>query len=485
MNAPLKKESSVSDDFEVPEHLGEVVEDLKKEQQTIKKEIDDAKAQSTVRKQDESTKVFNIRQHQMELKIAELEDKKQKSEKELQAILQQKNSSLHSDLRKLAQFILNETRKITPQIKDIDTKVSSVVHLRNELQHLFDSNLTDRKKQMQYIEDLITTTHHLSTQVRDTSKLIQTDFHFLTKDLEKLKQERQAEETTLASLKQEIFRLQGVRDDLEGKKAELREIENKLSLAEKNALIVPRLEEEFSLLKKDVQRLKDEKELLSSSNTSLRQEEVQTHEQLSRLKARENELEQAVSSKKDILQKIQEDVLEVRKRLESKKNEEQEIHSRFIQSLDHFNQLQTEIARMEGARVAQDKMLDEITVLFESKKTFFQRELESLRTLSESRSTELDAKLEAKKLKFEEEFKIYTETRKSELKAELDKIDKADRDEIRTKKLELLKEVARIMDTIVSAEGFRTSEEKGQIARKEIEKCFDLVFGRTRRWKFW
>ena len=139
---------------------------------------------------------------------------------------------------------------------------------------------------------------------------------------------------------------------------------------------------------------------------------------------------------------------------------------------------------MEGALVSNQKLLDEIGDLFTYKKDFFQRELETLRNIHDSKNTELDAKLEAKKLRFEEEFRSYCETRKAELKSELEKIEKDDLEEIRGKKRDLLNEVTRIVGTILSAEGFSSSEEKSQVARKEIEKTFELVFGKTRRWKF-
>jgi chromosome segregation ATPase len=485
MNEALKKETPTNDEIDLPEHLGNVVDGLKKQQQSIKKEIADAKAQSAVRKQDESTKVFNIRQHQMELKIAELEDKKQKSEKELQAILQQKNSSLHSDLRKLAQFILQETRKITPQIKDLDTKVSSVVHLRNELQHLFDSNLSDRKKNMQYIEDLITTTHYLKEQVKDTSKLLQNDFHFLTKDLEKIQQEKQVESDRLERLKHEITHHHTLLEEIDHKKIELRELENKIATAQKTASTFTRMDEELGSLKSHILKLKEEKETLEASAIRSRQEELHYQEELSRLKIQEKNLDQVLSLKKDQLQKLDEDILDIRKRIEMKKNDEHEIHTKFIQSRDHFNHLQTEISRMEGARVSNQKMLDETSELFIYKKEFFQRELETLKNLYDSKNAELESKFQSKKLQFDEDFRLYSENQKAELKSELESIGKEDLEEIRKKKRDLLNDVVRIMSIILSADGFTSSEEKSQKARKEIEKSFELVFGKTRRWKFW
>lgn len=485
MNEALKKESSVLDEFEIPEHLGGVVEDLKKEQQTISKEIESVKAESTVRKQDESTKVFNIRQHQMEMKLAELEEKKKKSERELQSILQQKNSTLHADLKKLAQFILQETRKITPQIKDVDAKITSVISLKNELQQVFESNLSDRKTNMQMIEEQNIFIHQLGDQLRETSKLLQGDFHFLTKDLEKIQQEKQDEARKLSALKQEVSHHQGLADEIDSRKRDLREIEHKISLGEKNALAFARLDDELAALKSEVVKLQEERERLHTSNIRLHQEEFHGQEELARLKLREKHLDQVISGKKDQLQRIEADILDVRKRLEMRKNDEHEVHTKFLHHRDQLVQLQNEIARLEGARASYHQMLDESATLFTEKKEFYQRELELLQKLHESKALELEATFEAKKARWDEEFRVYTEARKSELKTELDAIDKKDLEDIRNKKRDLLNDVSRITASVLSAEGFTSTEEKTKTARKEIEKAFELVFGKTRRWKIW
>lgn len=478
MNTVLKKDSSVTEEFEIPEHLGGVVDDLKKEQQSITKEIEEVKSQVGSRKQDESTKVFNLRQHQMELKLAELEEKKKTSEKELQAILQQKNSTLHADLKKLAQYILQETRKI-------DGKISSVEGLKNELQLVFENNLSDRKKNMQLIEEQNIYIHQLGDQLRETSKLLQGDFHFLTKDLEKIQQERADEGRKLWALKQEVAHHQGVADEVEARKRDLREIEHKISLGEKNALSFARLDDELVTLKAEVVKLQEERERLHHSNIRLHQEEFHGQEELARLKLREKHLEHVISGKKDQLLGIEADILEVRKRLEMRKNDEHEVHTKFLHHRDQLVQLQNEIARLEGARASYDRMSEDSVTMFTEKKELFKRELETLELLQQSKMTELEASFEAKKAKWEEEFRIYTDARKSELKTELDSLDKKDLEDIRNKKRELLNDVGRITATILSAEGFTSTEEKAKTARKEIEKSFELVFGKTRRWKIW
>ncbi len=485
MTAALKKDSSVAEEFEIPEHLGQAVEDLKKEQQVLKSELEVAKSQQVVRKQDESTRVFNLRQHQMELKIQELEEKKVQTEKEIQGILQQKNSKLHDDLKKLAQFILQESRKIAPLEKDLEAKIGTIANLRNELQQVFESNLSDRKKNMGLIEEQNIYIHQLGELIRETSKLLQSDFHFLTKDIEKLQTDKQDETRKLSELKLEIAHHQGLFSEITSRKKDLHDLHQKIQEGERSALTFAKMEEELSAMRAELHKIHEEKERLHTSNVRLHQEEFHGQESLSRLKLREKHLEHVISGKKDQLQSLEADILDVRKRLEMSKNEDAEVHRKYLHHRDQLVSLQNELSRMEGSRSSYTTMLEDSQKIFEEKKAFFQREIEYLERFSAARNSELEAQLEMKKARWEDEFRVYTEARKSELTRELDRIDKHDLEDIRKKKNDLLNEVSKIMGNVLSSEGFNSSEERTKTARKEVEKAFHHVFGKTQRWKFW
>jgi hypothetical protein len=486
MSAILKtRDSSVLDEFEIPEHLGELVEDLKKEQQTIQHELEAVKARPVARQQDESTKIFNIRQHQMELKIAELEAKKKSSEKELQSILQQKNSSLHDDLKKLAQFILQETKKFAPLEKELNSKLSSVLNLRNELEHLFHTNLSDRKKNMGLIEDQNTYIHQLGDLIRETSKLLQSDFHFLTIDIQKIQTEKQEETKKLAEIKNEVAHHKALHLEVESRKKELRHLEHEISRGEKNALAFSRTDEELVKLRTELEELQEEKERLHESNIRCQQEEFHGQKSLDRLRLREKHLDHVLAEKKEQYQTLEADILDVRKRLELTKDEEHEIHSKYLHQRDQYTTLLNEISRMEGSRSSYLTMADDAQKMFEEKKGFFQRELETLEKLHASRIAEFTARAENEKTLWEEEFRVYKEARKSDLKRELEEIERLDLEDIRKKKTDLLKEVSQIMGSVLAEEGFNSSEERTKKARDEVEKSFQHVFGKTRRWKFW
>ncbi len=486
MSAAIKtRDSSVLEEFEIPEHLGGVVDDLKKEQQTLQKQLEEVKSAPVARQQDESTKIFNLRQHQMQLKINELEEKKKTSEKELETILKQKNSRLHDDLKKLAQFILQETKKFAPMEKELDSKLSSVINLRNELQQVFEANLSDRKKNMGLIEEQNIHIHQLGDLIRETSKLLQSDFHFLTKDIEKLQVEKQEETKKLSELKVEVAHQSGLQKEIELKKQDLKELEQKIAHAEKSALAFSRLDEELAAMRVELHKSHEEKVRLHESTVRLHQEEFHGQESLARLKLREKHLENVLAGKNNQLQSLETDILDVRKRLELTKNEEHEVHSKYLHHRDQFNILQNEISRMEGSRASYETMVEDAQKMFEEKRAFFNRELETLEKLLEAKNAEFVARHEVQKTRWDEEFRVYSEARKEELKRELEVIDKQDLEDIRKKKSELLSQVSQIISTIMSAEGFSSTEERTKKAKVEVEKSFQLVFGKTRRWKFW
>lgn len=485
MGEALKKESSVLDEFEIPEHFGEVVEGLKKEQTELTKELEKTKSAPVVRKQDESTRVFNLRQHQIELKIAELEEKKKKTEQELQTVLQQKNTRLHDDLKKLAQIILQETRKFSSFEKDLNTRLGAVTNLRNELQQVLEANLNDRKKNVNIVEEQTKQLNGISEQVRETSRLLQTDFHFLSKDVERLHSEKQEKIRALAGLKEEVSRYQGVLSELTVRKEELKVIEQKISEGERNAVGFSRLDEELEKLRTEVSRLQEEKDKLTSTNNRLQQDNIHKQDELSRLLVKEKQLDHVIAGKKQHITSLEEDVLDVRKRLEFRRNEEHELHQKYLHRHDQLASLHEEIGRLEGKKLAEEKMMEETKAMFEEKRAFLTKEMNTLVELHQSKLTDLSSQYEMKKTRWEEEFHHYTENRKVAFQRELDEIAGKDLEEIRRKKKEFLHDIVTIMSSLMSAEGFSSSEERSVRAKKDVEKTFQTVFGKTRRWSFW
>jgi hypothetical protein len=128
MTALLKKNADpdATAEFVLPESFRKAAQELKTEQQVVTQELEKAKAEPVVRQTDESTRVFNLRQHQVVSKIKELELRKAKAEKELNALLQQKNSKLHDDLKKVTDVLVNETKKIAPFEKELKNGMSKI-----------------------------------------------------------------------------------------------------------------------------------------------------------------------------------------------------------------------------------------------------------------------------------------------------------------------------------------------------------------------
>jgi chromosome segregation ATPase len=104
---------------EIDDEVRENVTKLSSSQEEIEKELSEArnKQVSTTRKTDESTRMFNLREMQAAEEVNELKKKKQKIQKEIQQILALKNKQLHTDLQKVARFLVTENQKMAPMLK--------------------------------------------------------------------------------------------------------------------------------------------------------------------------------------------------------------------------------------------------------------------------------------------------------------------------------------------------------------------------------
>jgi hypothetical protein len=485
MASSLKKDSSLREEFEVPDNLGGIVETIKKEQQSIQKKIDEAKSQAMSKKEDESTKIFNLRQHQMQAKISELEEKKKQSEKELQLILQQKNSTLHADLKKLIQLILLEARKIVPQINQVDQKISSISSLKKELDYLFESQISDRKKAFEVLEDQNVLIHHIEEQARDTLKLLQTDFHLLSKEMEKILIEKHNETKKLQIIKQEILRDENVYEQIDLKKRQLRELENQVSLFEFKASQSNQLGQELEALKAEVEKFRLERDQLESVAHQLKQDLVVSQEEGERLKTREKYLINSISVKKHKLELMDEELNDTRRTLELRKKEEHDAQIKILDYQDHFFQLKTEIGKLDGAKEALALLLKESDNAFEEKKNFINREIDLMKQMHEAKTLELKASLEEKVMKWDLDYQNYVSIQKLELDNELKKIKKDDLEEVRKNKKQFFQDVLSLVETVTSSECKMPPAEKSSVVKKELYKKFDALFGKTQRWKFW
>lgn len=460
MTSVLKKESSVLDEFEIPEHLGSLVEDLKKEQTVLKDEIDKARAKPVVRKVDESTRVFNLRQHQMELKLAELEEKKVKSEKELQQILQEKNSSLHADLRKLAQYLLQETRKI-------DAKMSSVLTLKNELQRFFEQGLEERKKTHSEITEQTLLIRETGELVRASTKKLREEFDRSTQALSGIQKEILEERRKLALVREETH-------GLTLKKEELQKINETITHRKLDAEALTKVSTELQLARSQWTTTLEDKAKVTQEVDRL-QHELLTHcETLERLKLEERNLSEAIQGKRNLLSRIEEDAAHARKTLEEKRTQIEASGEELRTEKTKLLEIQRETTTLIGKRQGLEASIEESQRLYETREE-----------LHGSRIAEKEAQWELRKTQWEVEFQQYCDSRKADLARDLTLQDKEDQDRIRKKKKELLTGIVQSAAFILGSPDFASTEERTLRIKKDAEASFDEVFGKTRRWRLW
>lgn len=175
----------------------------------LDREIAETK-QDAVRKVDEKTQMFNLRQLELEAKTQELEEKKAKMEREL-----------HEELKQITSGLLEETKKIT----GLETVVDSVQKVRLEMIRLFNQGLDDRRKNFEELAATRTeitkmhglvqeTVGDLSLAYRDilaASKRTLNDFEsdsvkvlMAKQELDKVAIERERIETALSRVTKEL-----------------------------------------------------------------------------------------------------------------------------------------------------------------------------------------------------------------------------------------------------------------------------------------
>jgi hypothetical protein len=100
--------------------VGESVLNLSNEREKLNDELNQAKnkLENTHRDDHESTKVFNLAQLKANQEVQLLAEKKEKVEKEINTLMQMKNSKMHEDLQKVTRYLVQETKRIAPLIEN-------------------------------------------------------------------------------------------------------------------------------------------------------------------------------------------------------------------------------------------------------------------------------------------------------------------------------------------------------------------------------
>lgn len=487
MTALLKKNAdpNATDEFVLPESFKKAAQELKTEQQMVTQELEKAKAESVVRKTDESTRVFNLRQHQVVSKIKELEQRKARAEKELNALLQQKNSKLHDDLKKVTDVLVNETRKIAPFEKELENGMSKISNLKNEMQQFFESSLDERKKSSHFIEDQTREIQQLGELVKGTMSVLEKDLHRMNLDIDKLSMEKIEIISSLGRLKEEVFAKESVLRTCELKREELQQIESTIALHSKELPAFHEARAKYESLLIEMGEIRNKKNEINAEIQVAIQEKIEILGQNNRMELTLAQIGDQLSSRKEALSLIEKEILDAKKRLESTREEEFDLKGAYQLEVSHLSKISTEIAQSEGIRSAALLLQKESYEFYKTKKETYTRELELLEFAHQAKISQLDSEFQSKKLQWESEFKSFCEGKENDFKFHLEALDAEDLEEIKRKKSEILIQVVEVVVKQCLKEGFSSVEQKSNEARKEVETIFDKVFGKTNRWRPW
>jgi hypothetical protein len=478
-------DTDATGEFILPESFRLKSEELKKEQESIVEEIQKVKAEPVIRKTDESTRVFNLRQETMTAKIKELEMRRIRTEKELHAILRQKNSTLHDDLKKATLILVAETKKIAPLEKEIESGVSKISNLKNEMQQLFDSTSSEHKKNTQAIGEQAKEINQLGVIIKETLSFLDQNFRHLTSSIEQMSIEKISLASAVESLKMEIHAKQNILKNFEQKQHELAQIESKIKIMQEK---LPELKEQESRafnLREEIPLLEKEKDNLYVSIQSAIQERNEMMNGLARMEINLKQMEDQLISKRESLLSVEKEIIDAKKRLDSSRDNAFELNCQMHLDQQALARVKAEIAQFDALKASSQKLQDESFSFYQEKKEFYVRELQALEDSQKSKMAQFSAELEAKKLQWSEEFKNYTQEREKELKQKFELMEQEDLDDIRKRKNDLCLAVNEIVKKQLTREGFIAQNQKEEDAKKEVEGLFDRFFGKTNRWKLW
>jgi DNA repair exonuclease SbcCD ATPase subunit len=472
-------------EFELPEGFKKKTEELKKEQEVINSELEKVKAEPIVRQQDESTKVFNLREHQMLSKLKELEARKIKTEKELNALLQQKNIKLHDHLRKVTLALVNETKKIAPLEKDLESGFAKISNLKNEMQQLFEQNFDDRKKNSELITEQAKEIEAINVLLKQTTSTLTRDFQQLTLSMDKLYRERASLTERLDEITSEIQAKSLILRNLDEKETKLQMIEASIKSFKDKSANVLELEKTIELSKDEIRRLEEKRENLDSLIRQAETKRVELHASLSRLELSYKELQGQSDSKREEIKRLEGISTEMMEKIEAHKRIEYDLLKTIRSEEVQLANVIGEIKRLEENRTQTLRLDEEARKYCDSKKEFYAREAELYEVQHRERMARLDAEMENKKLVWEKEFKLFTTQKEQELEERLAFLEQRDLEELRQKHSNFQNDIIESFGKVYFKEGFSTLEEKAQEVKKELSSIFEKHFGTLPRWKFW
>lgn len=363
---------------ELKKEVGENVLKLQSAHEDLKKDLDQAKAQLNQNKQNnESTVVFNLRQLEANGKVEELEDKKNQIEKEINNLMNLKNSKVHDDLQKVVRFLVQEMKRIAPLlettindgVKNNEATQKNVIEL-TELKKLIGQLYEDQKKSLdQSFEEKIKLKEEIATLelshhlINDKHKHDSEQYAVISQEYQKVRAEYSNLLSQKLEIEQELSKLVGFgREEvtkLQSEKINLEEVVSKIKVEL----------HEFDLKKqaKDSQEVEFEKKLkpLKEELHRLYDQVAEVTGQLNNKKSELTYLEKQYSQKEEDLFSFKRQEKDLERKIHTLKKELEHVQSEMISTEERYNHFTNLIQQIESDYLSKNKELEWKLMQFE------------------------------------------------------------------------------------------------------------------------
>lgn len=456
------------------EQMIKASENIQQQQQKIELEIEKVKAEPVVRKEDESTRVFNLRQLDMTSKIKDLELKKVKAENELRKLMQMKNTKLHEDLKKISENMVEDLKKLAP----LESGINSILTLKSEMQTLLEASLEEKKVNLKTMEDQTKEIHAIGDLIRNTFSILDNNYKQMNLDLERLMMDRLDLVRKNSQLQEEIMAKEDSLKILHQKHAEYNDLEKNIQFLREEKIKLEKVSEDFQKITDKSLALKKEIE-----QTKERREEIVQN--TSRMEVVYQQLEEQVKAKREDIVGLEKQYFDCKKRLEDIRDEEIHLMKQYQAEMSNLNKVKSECSHLESLRSSAEEIYEKTEKFYAEKKEFLNKEMIALENENKIKTSHLESTFELKKRQWEEEFKSFCNSRHEDFKKELENVEKEDLVKIKERKSDFLKDIVGILNHNLSKQDFVSTAQREEELKKEAEKIFDQLFGKTSRWKIW
>jgi hypothetical protein len=482
----LKKpnDSEITAEIVLPESIKKKSEALKKEL-LGSLEIEKTPALSSAENLNKNNDVLNFKRDQLASKTREIDTNKLFQENVSSQQLNSKGPQVHEELKKASEVLISETKKFAPLQKEIESGLLKISNLKSEMQHFFESNLNEKRKTTTLLEDQNREILKNGEMLKEVNSSLSSSLREITDQIQKLSKEKLSLHQEVAKLKEEISQKSSILQSFEQKSKQLSEINSSISSGMEKLTELVVLEEQVKQLQFNKSQLTRECDTLSHSIRVLNQDKSEMHINLDRLEISHEQLTNQVSARREQLMAAENELIDGKKRVEGFRSEEFDLQKRVQFEQGQLHKIMTEVAQLEGIKIAHQKLQEETYEYYQEKKSFYLKELELLEQTNHSRKSELDAAYEKSKIQWENEYREFSANKEKELQKKLDFMHREAIEDFKKIKKELSLRIWNAVQAELQNQQFTTQEDRSKAMKNEIENILNNAVVKNKKWKLW